>query len=57
MAGTRAATRLLISDEQRAEMAAIAKSSSLPNRAVRQAQGLLDAADGVANEGIGCRAG
>jgi transposase len=57
MAGTRAAARLLISDEQRAELVAIANSSSLPHRAVRQAQGLLDAADGVANEEIGRRCG
>jgi transposase len=57
MAGTRSAARLLISDEQRAELVAIANSLSLPHRAVRQAQGLLDAADGVANEEIGRRCG
>jgi transposase len=57
MAGTRAAARLLISDEQRAGLVAIANSASLPHRAVRQAQGLLDAADGVANEEIGRRCG
>jgi transposase len=57
MANTRAAARLLISDEQRAELVAIASSPSLPDRAVRQAQGLLDAADGVANEEIGRHCG
>jgi transposase len=55
MAGTRAAARLLISDEQRAGLEAMANSPSLPYRAVRQARGLLDAADGVANEEIGRR--
>src|SRR4051812_50086641 len=57
MAGTRAAGRLLISDEQRAELEALANSPSLPHRVVRQAHGLLDAADGVANEEIGRRRG
>src|SRR4051812_50084437 len=57
MAGTRAAGRLLISDEQRAELEALANSPSLPHRVVRQAKGLLDAADGVANEEIGRRCG
>jgi transposase len=57
MVGTRAAARLLISDEQRAGLESIANSPSLPHRAVRQAQGLLDAADGLANEEIGRRRG
>ena len=56
MTGRRAA-RLLISDEQRAGLEAMANSPSLPHRAVRQAQGLLDAADAVANEEIGRRCG
>src|ERR671938_76037 len=57
MAGTRAGGRVLISDEQRVELEAMANSPSLPHRVVRQAQGLLDAADGVANEEIGRRCG
>src|SRR5919205_3258158 len=57
MAGTRAAAPLLISDEQRRGLEVIANSPSLPHRAVRQAQGLLDAADGLANEEIGRRCG
>ena len=57
MAGTRAAARLLVTDGQRAGLEAIANSPSLPHRAVRQARGLLDAADGVANEEIGRRCG
>src|SRR5215207_4790942 len=57
MSGTRAAARLLVTDQQRAELAAIASSPSLSYRAVRQAKGLLDAADGVANEEIGRRHG
>src|SRR3982750_2997054 len=55
--GTRAAARLLITDEQRAGLEAMAKSPSLSHRAVRQARGLLDAADGVGNEEIGRRCG
>jgi transposase len=57
MAGTRAAARLLISDEQRAGLEAMANSPSLPHRVVRQARALLDAVDGVANEEIGRRCG
>jgi transposase len=57
MAGTRAAARLLITDEQRTDLEAIASSPSLPHRAVRQARGLLAAADGVANEEVGRRCG
>jgi transposase len=48
---------LLLTDEQRAGLEAIANSPSLPHRAVRQAQGLLDAAEGLANEEIGRRRG
>src|SRR2546423_7660009 len=55
--GTRAAARLLINDEQRAGLEAIAYSPSLSHRAVRQARGVLDAADGVGNEEIGRRCG
>jgi transposase len=57
MAKTRAAARLLATDRQRAELAAIAGSPSLSYRAVRQARGLLDAAVGVGNEEIGRRCG
>jgi transposase len=57
MSGTRAAARLLVTDQQRAGLAAIASSPSLSYRAVRQARGLLDAADGLANEEIGRRHG
>ncbi len=46
----RGAPRLLMSDEQRRELEAIAGSPSLSHRAVRQAEGLLLAADGVPNE-------
>jgi len=53
----RGAPRLLISDVQRAELEAIAASPSLAHRAVRQAQGLLLAAEGVPNEEIGRRVG
>jgi transposase len=57
MSGTRAAARLPITDAQRVGLEAIASSTSLPHRAVRQAKGLLGAADGVANEEIGRRQG
>ncbi|HEX6754742.1 MAG TPA: IS630 family transposase [Mycobacteriales bacterium] len=57
MAGTRAAAPLLITAEQRADLEAIAASPSLPHRAVRQAEGLLDAAAGLPNEEIGRRHG
>ena len=53
----RGAPRLLISDEQRARLEAIAGSPALAHRAVRQAEGLLLAAEGVANEEIGRRVG
>ena len=55
MAKTRAAARLLISDQQRAELQLIAASPSLSYRGVRQAKGLLDASVGVGNEEIGRR--
>jgi hypothetical protein len=55
MAKTRAAARLLVSDQQRAELQMIAASPSLSDRGVRQAKGLLDASVGVGNEEIGCR--
>jgi transposase/transcriptional regulator with XRE-family HTH domain len=57
MSGTRAAARLVVTAAQRADLEAIANSPSLPHRAVRQAKGLLDAADGIANEEIGRRCG
>ena len=57
MSATRAAARLAVTPAQRADLEAIAASPSLPHRAVRQAKGLLDAADGVANEEIGRRCG
>ncbi|MEJ7764521.1 MAG: IS630 family transposase, partial [Acidimicrobiales bacterium] len=53
----RGAPRLLMSDEQRRELEAIADSPSLSHRAVRQAEGLLLAADGVPNEETGRRVG
>ena len=53
----RGAPRLLISDEQRARLEAIAGSPALAHRAVRQAEGLLLAAEGGANEEIGRRVG
>jgi len=49
--------RLLVTDGQRADLEVIAVSKSLSYRAVRQARGLLDAADGLANEEIGRRHG
>jgi transposase len=48
---------LLISDEQRAGLKGIVGSPSLPHRAVRQAEGLLLAVDGISNEEIGRRVG
>src|SRR3954453_10650712 len=55
--GTRAAPRLLITDEQRAGLEAMAKTPSLSHRGPRQARGLLDGADGGGNEGVGRRGG
>ncbi len=46
------AAALKVSDEDRVELGRMARSSVLPHRQVRQAQGLLLAADGVANEAI-----
>ncbi len=55
----RAAPALLMTDEDRESLRGIAASLSLslPYRAVRQAEGLLFAADGVGNEEIGRRVG
>jgi len=57
MLSMRCAPPLLITDEQRRDLEAIAGSPSLPHRAVRQAVGLLLGADGLANEEIGRRVG
>ena len=46
---------LELSAEQRSELEVMARSSSLPHRAVIQAKGLLLAGDGVANEEIARR--
>ncbi|HWF20827.1 MAG TPA: IS630 family transposase [Acidimicrobiales bacterium] len=46
-----------MTDAQRDQLDQIARSSSLPHRAVRQADALLAAADGVPNEHIGRRVG
>jgi transposase len=53
----RAAEALMMNDDQRRELERISVSSSLPHRVVRQAEALLDAADGVGNEEIGRRVG
>jgi transposase len=53
----RGAPRLVVTDEDRAELRAIAASSSLSYRAVRQAKGLLLAAEGVENEETARRLG
>jgi transposase len=52
---TMAAAPLPVTDEQRSELERMARSTSLPHRTVKQAQGLLDATDGVANEEIARR--
>ncbi len=52
-----AAAGLVLSGEDRAELEAIAASPSLSHRAVRQARGLLYAADGLANEETARRVG
>lgn len=52
-----AAPRLALSDDDRCALEAIVGSPSLPHRTVRQAQGLLWAAEGFANEEIGRRVG
>ena len=49
------APALKVTDEQRRELEAMARSSSIPHRKVVQAKGLLLAADGVANEEIARR--
>ncbi|MBA3745112.1 MAG: IS630 family transposase, partial [Sporichthya sp.] len=46
------APALPVTSEQRAELTRMARSSTLPHRAVVQARGLLLAADGVANQEI-----
>ncbi|MEM1332907.1 MAG: IS630 family transposase [Actinomycetota bacterium] len=46
------AAPLTVSDVDRVELGRMARSSVLPHRQVRQAQGLLLAADGMANEAI-----
>jgi hypothetical protein len=51
------AAPLVVSGEQRVELARIAASSVLPHRQVVQARALLWAADGVANEEIARRSG
>jgi transposase len=53
----RGAPPLILPDADRAELEAIAGSGSLPYRAVRQAKGLLLAAEGVENEETGRRLG
>src|SRR3954465_9956118 len=57
MSATRAAARLAGTPAPRGDLEAIGAPPSVPHRAVRQAKGLLDAADGVANEEIGRRRG
>jgi len=52
-----AAPALILTDGQREALEAIVSSPSLPHRAVRQARGLLLAAEGLANEEIGRRVG
>jgi hypothetical protein len=47
---TVSAPGLELSDEQRVALETMARSSSLPHRAVVQARGLLLAAEGVANK-------
>ncbi|HOQ53299.1 MAG TPA: IS630 family transposase [Micropruina sp.] len=49
------AAPLMVSAEQRAELAAIARSTTRPHRVVVQARGLLWAAEGVANAEIARR--
>ncbi len=51
------AAALPVSDAQRADLERMAASTSLPHRQVVQAQALLWAADGVANEQIARRSG
>lgn len=49
------AAALVLSDEERLSLERMARSTSLPHRAVRQARALLLAGDGVANEEIARR--
>jgi transposase len=49
---SRAASRLVLSDGQRADLLVMSRSPSLPHRQVVQASALLEAADGIANEVI-----
>jgi transposase len=49
------AAPLAVSDEQRSALTAIARSTSLPHRQVREARALLWASEGVANEVIARR--
>ena len=51
------AAPLVVSEEQRVELARMAASSVLPHRQVVQARALLWAGDGVANEEIARRSG
>ena len=51
------AAALTVTDDQRAELERMARSSVLPHRQVVQAKALLWAADGVANEEIARRSG
>jgi transposase len=53
----RGAPALVVTDEDRDWLVSVASSPSLPHRAVRQAEALLAAADGVNNEEIGRRVG
>ena len=53
----RGAPPLVLTEEQRASLEQIARSTALPHRAVRQAKALLWAGEGVPNEEIARRAG
>jgi transposase len=53
----RGADPLVLSDEQRAELARIARSSSSPHRSVLKAKALLAAGEGVANNQIARQVG
>ncbi|HEY8201440.1 MAG TPA: IS630 family transposase [Actinomycetota bacterium] len=57
MSNTRAAAALLLSEEQRAELERMARSTSLPHRTVVQARALLAAGEGVANYEIARQVG
>ena len=49
------ASPLTLSDDERASLERMARSTSLPHRTVRQARALLWAAEGLANEEIARR--